>query len=61
MLKTLRRLVSKALFASARSVLQGVLQGDVAPSLRADREEFMLAWQSRVLLYYHVLEFQSRY
>jgi hypothetical protein len=37
MLKTLRRLLSKALFASARLV-RGVPEA-VAPSLRADREE----------------------
>jgi hypothetical protein len=58
MLKTLRLLVSEALFASARLVLQGVSTGAVAPSLRAHREEFMPARQSRVLMYCHVLEFQ---
>jgi hypothetical protein len=39
MLKTLRLLVSEALFASARLVLQGVSTGAVAPSVRAHREE----------------------
>jgi hypothetical protein len=58
MLKTLRLLVSEALFDSARLVLQGVSTGAVAPSLRAHREEFMPARQSRVLMYCHVLEFQ---
>jgi hypothetical protein len=38
MLKTLRLLVSDALFASARLVLQGVSTGAVAPSLRAHRQ-----------------------
>jgi hypothetical protein len=40
------------------SYCRGVSTGAVAPSLRAHREEFMPARQSRVLMYCHVLEFQ---
>jgi hypothetical protein len=58
MLKTLRLLISEALLLPRGSYCRGVPTGAVAPSLRAHREEFMPARQSRVLMYCHVLEFQ---
>ena len=60
MLEMLRLLVSEPLLLPQGSYCGGFSTGDVAPSLKADRQEFMPAGQSRVLMYYHVLEFQSR-